>query len=32
LQGLTRYSQTLKHTDTRTDLDKKAGKILEIAF
>lgn len=32
LQGLTRYSQTLSHTDTRTDLDKKAGKILEIAF
>jgi len=30
--GLTRYSQTMKHTDARTEIDKAAGKVLELAF
>lgn len=32
VQGLTRHSQTMKHTDTRHDLDKRAGKLMDIEF
>lgn len=32
LQGLTRHSQTLKHADSRNDLDKRAGKLMEVEF
>jgi hypothetical protein len=32
VQGITRHSQSLKHADQRVQLDKAAGKILEINF
>lgn len=32
VQGLTRHSQTLSHTDARTDVDKAAGRIMEANF
>ena len=32
VQGLTRHSQTLQYADARTQLDRAAGKILEIEF
>lgn len=32
VQGLTRYSQTLPYADQRTDLDRKAGKLLDLDF
>ena len=32
VQGVTRHSQTLKHTDERTSLDRAAGKVLRIDF
>lgn len=31
-QGLTRYSQTLGHTDERQQIDRGAGKLLSVAF
>ena len=31
-QGLTRHSQTLPYGDERTDLDRAAGKLLQVAF
>jgi hypothetical protein len=30
--GLTRYSQTLPYADQRTEVDKAAGKLLEVSF
>lgn len=32
VQGLTRHSQTLPHADKRTDIDKAAGKLLDLDF
>lgn len=32
VQGLTRHSQTLKHADKRTELDRAAGRVMEVAF
>jgi hypothetical protein len=31
-QGLTRYSQTRPYTDERNDIDRAAGKLLEVVF
>jgi hypothetical protein len=31
-QGLTRYSQTVPYADKRTDIDRAAGRILQIEF
>lgn len=32
VQGLTRFSQTIKFTDKRTEVDRAAGKLLDVAF
>jgi hypothetical protein len=32
VQGVTRHSQTLEHTDKRTELDAAAGKIMDTWF
>ncbi len=32
VQGITRYSQTIPYADRRTDLDRAAGKLLEVTF
>lgn len=32
VQGLTRHSQTLPYADSRTEVDKAAGKLLEVEF
>lgn len=32
MQGLTRHSQTLQFADARTDIDRAAGKLMEIDF
>ena len=32
VQGITRYSQTLKHADARTEMDRAAGRIMEVDF
>lgn len=32
VQGLTRFSQTLKFADARMDIDRAAGKLLDITF
>ena len=32
VQGVTRHSQTIPYADKRTDLDRAAGKLLEVAF
>jgi len=32
VQGLTRYSQTIKYADGRTELDRAAGKLMEATF
>jgi len=31
-QGMTRYSQTLPYADQRSEIDRAAGKVLQIAF
>jgi len=32
VQGLTRFSQTVPYADKRTDIDRAAGRILDVAF
>lgn len=32
VQGLTRYSQTIPYADKRTQIDKAAGKVMEVVF
>lgn len=32
VQGMTRHSQTLPYADARTNLDRAAGRVLEITF
>lgn len=32
VQGLTRYSQTIPFADKRQDIDRAAGRILELDF
>jgi hypothetical protein len=32
VQGVTRYSQSLPHADKRTELDRAAGKLMQIEF
>jgi hypothetical protein len=32
VQGITRYSQTVKHADTRTQIDRAAGRLLQATF
>lgn len=32
VQGLTRYSQTLPYAEARQDVDRKAGKLMEVNF
>jgi len=32
VQGLTRYSQTIPYADKRTEIDKAAGKLMEMEF
>jgi hypothetical protein len=32
VQGLTRHSQTMQYADARTDIDRAAGKLMEVDF